>query len=278
MKNVEKYFDDSSKYYSLLYADRESLGYHYGYWDKNIQSRKQALLNVNQKVADLLRVQSGDRVLDAGCGVGGTSLWLAKHVNAQFIGITLSGEQVKMARRIAERRKLSKRVMFQKMDFLSTSFAEQSFDKIFAIEAFCHSYFSLTTILKEMHRILKKRGMLVMCDGFLHFKPRDRHEQQWLRNFCKGWHVDTLLTHGEIIQSFEQAGFRNVTFIDRTALAKKGSRQIYRLGLWAYPVVKLLQLLRLASRLVPDNIFASMAQKKMFDRGIMGHGTFSAAK
>jgi len=278
MKQVEKYYDQSSKYYLLFYTDRESLGFHYGYWDKNTKSRKEALLNQNREIAKPLQIQPGDLVLDAGCGVGGTSLWLAERTKANFEGINISEVQIRQARQFAKKRNLTDRVSFHQMDFNQTTFADKSFDKIFAIESFCHSYFNLLNIFREMYRILKQGGKLVMSDGILLRQPRNKQEQKWLNNFCKGWHVDTLYTVKEVINDFEEAGFKNINFIDRTTLARKGSNQIYKIRLYAYPVVKLLQLLRLTSHLVADNIYASISQKRMFDAGMMGHGTFFAEK
>lgn len=278
MKQVEEYYDQSSKYYLLFYADRESLGFHYGYWNKNTKSRREALLNQNREIAKPLQIQPGDRVLDVGCGVGGSSLWLAKYTKGKFEGITLSAKQVALARQFAQDRNLSDRVSFHQMDFNQTTFADKSFDKIFAIESFCHSYFNLLNIFREMYRLLKQGGKLVMSDGILLRQPRNKQEQKWLDNFSKGWHVDTLCTVDEITSAFREAGFKNINFIDRTTLARKGSNQIYKIRLYAYPVVKLLQLLRLTSHLVADNIYASISQKRMFDAGMMGHGTFSADK
>lgn len=278
MKKVEKYYDHSSRYYLLFYADRESLGFHYGFWDKNTKSKKEALLNQYREVNKLLQIQPGDRVLDAGCGVGGGALWLAKHTQGKFDGITLSAKQVELGRKFAKERNLADRVSFHHMDYNQTSFSDESFDKAFGIESFCYSYPDQLVLFREMHRLLKKGGKLIMSDGFAYHHPQNDSERKWLNDFCRGWHVNTLSTPEEITMALEQAGFKNIRFIDKTAAALKSSRQVYRIGLYAYPITKILQLLRFTSRLVPDNIYAGLAQKKMFDAGLMGYGIFSAEK
>lgn len=278
MPQVEKYYDHSSRYYLLFYADRESLGFHYGFWDKNTKSRKEALLNQYREVNKLLQIQPGDRVLDAGCGVGGGALWLAKHTQGKFDGITLSVKQVELGRKFAKERNLADRVSFSQMDYNKTSFNDESFDKVFSIENFCYAYPNQLVLFQEMHRLLKKGGHLVMSDGFLYCHPQNNFERKWLGNFCRGWHVKTLSTAKEITTALRKAGFKGIRFIDKTTAVLKSSRQIYWIGLFAYPIVKILQLLGLASPLVPNSIYASLAQKKIFDTGLGGYGIFFGKK
>ena len=65
---------------------------------------RQALVRNNEVLADIAAVQPGERVLDAGCGVGGSSCWLAQHREATVVGITLVPDQVARARAIARAR------------------------------------------------------------------------------------------------------------------------------------------------------------------------------
>jgi len=278
MSQVAKYYDHSSKYYLLFYADQESLGLHYGFWDKNTKTRKQALLNQYRQANELLQIKPNERVLDAGCGVGGASLWLAKNTEGKFDGITLSAEQVELARKFSAERNLTDRVTFHQMDFNKTSFKNESFDKAFGIESFCYSYPDQLILFKEMYRLLKKGGRLVMSDGLLYRHPNNDTEKKWLKNFKRGWHVKTLSTIEEITEALKQAGFNDVHFIDKTKEVAKSSRQIFWIGLYAYPITKIMQLLGIVSHLVPDNIYAGLAQRKIFGSDLGGYGIFHCTK
>ena len=79
---VEEYYNKCTKYYNWFWFDKESLGLHYGFWDKGTKSKKESLLNQYREVIRLLQPKSNELVLDAGCGIGGASLWLTKKTNA----------------------------------------------------------------------------------------------------------------------------------------------------------------------------------------------------
>jgi cyclopropane fatty-acyl-phospholipid synthase-like methyltransferase len=112
---------------------------HYGFWDGDIKNHKEALLNVNRFMAEAARINSGDTVLDAGCGIGGSTIWLAENRNARGTGITISERQLKKARALARQKGLESLVNFEKRDFLDTGFEGGTFSVVWAIESVCHA-------------------------------------------------------------------------------------------------------------------------------------------
>lgn len=65
-------------------------GLHFGYWDDGIKTQFQAIRNLNRVLALKAKIKSSDKVLDAGCGVGGSSVWLAQNYNCNVTGITIT--------------------------------------------------------------------------------------------------------------------------------------------------------------------------------------------
>lgn len=76
-----------SKSFTLFWS-RTAL--HYGLWYDNTRSLAEAVGNTNKFILEALHIDADDRVLDAGCGVGGTSIYIAEVTGATVHGITLS--------------------------------------------------------------------------------------------------------------------------------------------------------------------------------------------
>ena len=55
------------------------MGLHYGIWDYTTKTLAEAIINTNRQLAFLGKVSATDKVLDAGCGVGGSAIFLAKY-------------------------------------------------------------------------------------------------------------------------------------------------------------------------------------------------------
>ena len=103
------------------------------------------------------------KVLDVGCGIGGTSRYLAKKLgDASLVtGITLSPEQVKRATALAEERGLSN-AKFQVTDALAMDFPDNSFDMVWACESGEHMP-DKKKYIEEMARVLKPGGVMVVA-------------------------------------------------------------------------------------------------------------------
>jgi tocopherol O-methyltransferase len=90
---VAAHYDELSPYYNDLWGEH----IHHGYYLTGVESRQQAAENLIELVIGDLRLGPGDRVLDVGCGVGGTSRYVAAECRCEVIGLTLSAVQARMA-------------------------------------------------------------------------------------------------------------------------------------------------------------------------------------
>ena len=72
---IVQYYNATKREYRLLWRSNRSLGLHFGYYDARHKTHDAAVLNINRKLADLMKITANDHVLDAGCGIGGSSLW-----------------------------------------------------------------------------------------------------------------------------------------------------------------------------------------------------------
>ena len=69
---IARYYRECWLDYRFFWINRKNLGMHFGYWDETTRTHAQSLLRTNEVMADAVDIGPGDRVLDAGCGVGGS--------------------------------------------------------------------------------------------------------------------------------------------------------------------------------------------------------------
>ena len=163
-----------------------------GYKKKNfIQAKydfidKMALFG---KVDSVLLDGSSKKILDVGCGIGGTSRYLAKkYTNSAVTGITLSSEQVKRATELASDRGINN-VKFQVMDALAMTFPDNSFDIVWACESGEHMP-DKKKYVEEMTRVLKPGGRIVIatwCQRDENNKPFNDKEKKMLNFLYSEW-------------------------------------------------------------------------------------------
>lgn len=254
-------------------------GLHYGFWQQNTKNAAEAIINTNNFVQQALQINNKDSVLDAGCGVGGTSIYIAEHTGAEVTGITLSEVQLQQARKLAEKTDLAEQVSFFKQDFTQTKFAGSTFTKIFGIESICHAQQKID-FLREAYRLMKKGGRLVVVDGFLEKKKLSNKEKEIYSKWLAGWGVPNLATTESFRRDLKKSGFKKIKYIDMFNKIKKSRDRIYRLGFFAYPLSWLFLKLGVFSKRMHKNTISILCQKKVFadSDNIATYGVFVAEK
>jgi tocopherol O-methyltransferase len=141
-------------------------------------------------VISLGRIKKNSRVLDAGCGVGGASLYISQHTGAEVFGISIVEDQLAVANKIKLKRGL-KNIDFSNQDFTKTNFKNGYFDVIFGIESVCHAY-PKSEFLKEACRVLKPGGELIIIDGYKRREVSTDIERVIDNDFCRGWKLQEM--------------------------------------------------------------------------------------
>lgn len=267
--DIARYYDTTQIFYTLFWS-RDAL--HYGFWYEDTKSLSEAVRNTNNFVVDALAIESKDTVLDAGCGVGGTSIHVAETTGAVVEGITLSDVQLKIAKRKASKSPAAQLINFSKQDFTNTNFRENTFSKVFGIESVCHAHRKVD-FLKEAYRLMKPGGRIAVVDFFLAKENLDAREMKIYTKTIEGWSMPNLSTTEDFSTFLKQAGFEHVVFRDMLDHIKKSSERIYFQKLFLWPIDYL------KSRLsVGREDLSSRYQKAFFDRRIGTYGVFVAVK
>lgn len=132
-RNVAHHYDLSGRLYDLfLDADRQ---YSCAYFTDPSNSLEQAQADKKAHIAAKLLLRPGLKVLDIGCGWGGMALYLNRVADVDVLGITLSEEQLKVARHRAEEAGVADRVKFELMDYRALT---GTFDRIVSVGMFEH--------------------------------------------------------------------------------------------------------------------------------------------
>ena len=132
-RNVAHHYDLSDRLYDLfLDADRQ---YSCAYFTDPANSLDQAQADKKAHIAAKLALQPGMRVLDIGCGWGGLALYLHEKTGTEVLGVTLSEEQIKVARARAEAAGVADKVKFELIDYRHVT---GTFDRIVSVGMFEH--------------------------------------------------------------------------------------------------------------------------------------------
>ncbi|MBK9723116.1 MAG: class I SAM-dependent methyltransferase [Saprospiraceae bacterium] len=135
---------------------------HYGYWKKeDTKLLQDALKNMNDYVFSVLNLNSGGRYLDAGCGIGGSSMYAASKIDCEVYGISISEKQISTATQKSAQKMKMGITQFPVQEYCNTNFQDGFFDGIFGIESICDVK---SDFLLEASRLLKTGGRLIMAD------------------------------------------------------------------------------------------------------------------
>ncbi|NOR71448.1 MAG: methyltransferase domain-containing protein [Methylomarinum sp.] len=275
--DAEKHYDDCYHDYLFAWCNKENLALHYGYWDEQTKSHHQALINKNQVLYDAAGISSTDHVLDAGCGIGGSSIWIAKQHGNQMTAITISKQQTEHAAQHAKRQGVADKTDFQVSDFCETPFEDESFDVIWGLESVCHAL-NKGDFLKEAFRLLRPGGRIVVCDGFIQRREFNDDEWQDIVTCLNGWAVPNLCARDEFTQLLEQNHFSNIAYKDITTETLPSADYMYKVAKRLKPVQLLTQWLGLRSKAQTANFKVGIAQHRLFTDNLVEYGIFTATK
>ncbi len=277
LRDIVTYYDACYWDYRFAWANSRNLALHYGYWDSGTRNHSESLLRMNQTLAEQIGITKSDYILDAGCGLGGSAIWLAENYGARVHGITLSEKQVDHASRSAQKRGVTGRVKFQSADFCRTPFDDASFDVVWGLESVCYAVHK-ENFVQEAYRLLKKGGRVVIADGFA--KRREFTEKEWnlVVTCLNGWSVPNLATADEMKRYFKDSGFNEIDYRDLSGYTLRSAKHMHRTALMTYPLERISRVLGLRTEVQTANYLAGLYQYQLMKNGISGYGMISAVK
>lgn len=197
-RNVAHHYDLSNDLYRrFLDADMQ---YSCAYFSRPDMTLEEAQAAKKAHIADKLRIAPGQSVLDIGCGWGGMSMTLAKDYGAKVTGVTLSTEQLGLARERVAAAGLEERIAFELRDYRDLA---GSFDRIVSVGMLEHvGAPNLRAYFDTVRRLLDTDGVALIHTIGRMEGPRatNAFTQKYI---FPGGYVPAM---SEVTQAIEEAG------------------------------------------------------------------------
>lgn len=284
-EKVIRYYRTTGGDYQRFWMSSDSLAMHFGYYDETVSTHEASLLKMNEVLACYAQITSQDRILDAGCGYGGSAIWLARTLGCQVNGISIVPEQTWAAQKAAEHHKVRDRVQFEVMDFTQTTYPDASFDVIWALESVVHTE-RKSAFLQEAHRLLREGGRLLISEYLLRdTPPLSEEEHSSLIPWLKGWAMPSLLTPSDYCRLLADTEFQHVRIYDLTYHVRRSVNHLGKLRLPTVPTAHIvlafafgLHFFHLMSAERVNNFKAGLCQNKALRKGLWSYGVLVAEK
>ncbi len=160
-RRIQAFYDASSGLWEQVWGEHMHHGY-YGPDGQEPKERRQAQIDLIEALLRWAGVTEAQEILDVGCGIGGSTLYLARRFGADGTGITLSPTQAQRARARAAEAGIAHRVNFQVENALEMPFADASFDLVWSLESGEHMP-DKQQFLAECCRVLRPGGKLIVA-------------------------------------------------------------------------------------------------------------------
>lgn len=188
---IASHYDVGTIFYWLLWGRHV----HHGLWYGD-ESPKAAQENLIEQFVQRIDIQCGERVLDVGCGMGGSAIHLARRHKCHVTGITLSRVQRMWATWSASWHGVVSRTDFRTADAERVDFPAESFDVIWIIECSEH-LFDKPRFFQQAARWLRPGGRIGVCAWLAADEPCSENIRQQIDEVCDGMLCPSLGTMEE---------------------------------------------------------------------------------
>jgi tocopherol O-methyltransferase len=201
---IRNHYDISTMFYRLLWGSH----IHHGYWEANEPSGI-AQVQLTQRLASLAKIEPGSLVYDIGCGMGGSSQWLARELGCRVTGVTLSPVQRHWAAWSARWNRTKPRPEFRCEDAEAIEFPLGNADVVWSIECTEH-LFDKPAFFARAASWLKPKGRFALCAWLTGEAPMSESHNQQAMRVCEGMFCPSLGSQSDYIGWFEKAGMKVV--------------------------------------------------------------------
>lgn len=276
-KNVIKYYNETSFDYKLIFFRKNDFSMNYGYRDRNVKKRIEGSSRLYEIISQKIDINKNHNILDAGCGFGEASIWMANNIGCKVTGISLVENQIEKARKHAKEKNVPDKTKFIMADYTKTNFPDNSFDRIIAIETICHLE-DKTDFYKEAYRILKPGGKILVAEYCLIRDSKTPKEKNELDLFYEGWSLPNLWNFKKHKQIMEKQKFKNVKTDNYSKHTDATAKFIYRYSIFGIPLYRALRIIGIVNSSQLRDTYSCKYQWITKEAGLWGHYFLSGEK
>jgi len=277
IREIISYYDNTVFDYRVIWINDKNRAIHFGYSDRPGMTHAEALVRLNEALAERAGIGPSDLVLDAGCGQGGSSLWMAEELGAHTVGISPVPGQIHKAKRLAQERGLSDQCRFLEADYRSTPFPDDHFDVVWACESLCHADYK-EDFYREAFRILKPGGRLIIAEYLRSERPLSARGEKWIHQWLDGWAIRDIDTLEEHRSHALKCGFEAFKGEDVTAYMRASLRRLFRISVLLYPLGVFFLRTGVRNKVMHQNQVGSIYQYRALKKGYWSYHFLSAKK
>lgn len=268
-----------ARYYSRIGS---RLGYrlvmkksqHFGYYDENHTDEPSAQRKYHEEFAKILDLQSGMKVLDAGCGQGVVASYLAENHDVHVTGITIVPYEVESAKQTAREQGVEDSTHFLLADYADPPLTPGSFNRIYTTETLSHAV-DVEVVLYKFMELLKPGGLLVCAEYEFDFDNFNKKER-WAAEFVKehaAIHGIYQFGPGQFLASIKKVGFKDARETNWTRHMAPSFNRLRQIAKPMLPIVRTLKIERFFINTVAANMYAVGV-----DRGVFFYKVYRARK
>ncbi|MBC8355612.1 MAG: class I SAM-dependent methyltransferase [Planctomycetes bacterium] len=207
---IRTHYDIATLFYRLLWG----VHIHHGLWNEN-ESSQQAQRQLIEHLLQESGIPRGASVIDVGCGMGGSSIHLARQHDCHVTGITLSGMQRRWAGATARLRGVGAQTRFFRQDAETADFAGESFDYLWSIECTEH-FFDKKAFLQRAANWLRPGGGVALCIWLAGDEPHSDEDILQVKAVCDAFLCPSLGTTEDYATWLRDAGLEVGNICDLT--------------------------------------------------------------
>ncbi len=208
---IQNHYDLATLFYRLLWG----VHIHHGYWEDGESPEVAQRQLIDRQVA-AAGIQRGSRVVDIGCGMGGTAIYLARHLGCNVTAVTLSPVQRLWATVASRLHGEGRRTRFIQGDAEKVSFAPRSFDVLWSVECTEHLY-DKPGFFRRAATWLRPGGTVAICAWLAGDEPLMPGASQLVYEVCDAFLCPSLGTAADYRRWMEAAGLTILSYSDVTA-------------------------------------------------------------